>query len=110
MELMEKTHIVEIMREAGPEGASVEDIASKVTEIRRAKDPEAQMLDSAHISEFPHASANRAALQCPLSSGHVLRLLATYHFVQEVKPDVFANNRLSSFIDSGKSTEQLKSS
>lgn len=40
----------------------------------------------------------------------MLRLIATFHWVREVKPDVFANNRLSSFMDSGKSTEQLKAS
>ncbi len=40
--------------------------------------------------------------------GHVLRLLATFHWLREVTPDVFANNRLSSYIDSGKSFEQLK--
>ena len=45
-----------------------------------------------------------------MEKGHVLRLLATYHWLREVRPDVFANNRLSSFIDSGKSTEQIKAS
>ena len=39
-----------------------------------------------------------------------MRLLATFHWVTEVRPEVFANNRLSSFIDSGKSTEQLSAS
>lgn len=43
-----------------------------------------------------------------LLSGHVLRLLATFHWIREVTPDVFTNNRLSSYIDSGKSAEQLK--
>lgn len=36
-------------------------------------------------------------------------MLATFHWVREVKPDVFTNNHLSSFIDTGKSIEQLKS-
>lgn len=44
-----------------------------------------------------------------MGTGHILRVLATYHWVREVTPDVFANNRLTSFIDSGKSIEQLKS-
>ncbi|KAI0682015.1 S-adenosyl-L-methionine-dependent methyltransferase [Earliella scabrosa] len=70
---------------------SVKDIASKVTELRRAKDSKAPEID-------------------PSKTSHVLRLLATYHWVREVKPDVFANNRLSSFIDSGKSTQELKTS
>lgn len=39
---------------------------------------------------------------------HILRLLATHHLLREVSPDVFALNRLSSLIDSGKSFAQLK--
>ena len=37
----------------------------------------------------------------------VLRLLATHHVFVEVSPDVFANNSLSSVLDTGKSTEAL---
>ena len=44
------------------------------------------------------------------ATGHLLRLLATHHWIREVKPDVFTNNRLSSYIDSGKSFDQLKNS
>jgi hypothetical protein len=40
--------------------------------------------------------------------GHILRLLATYHIGKEVSPNTFANNRLSSFIDSGKDFEAIK--
>ena len=43
-----------------------------------------------------------------LSKGSILRLLATAHYLREVKPDVFANNRLSSLMDSGKTPEQLR--
>ncbi|KAJ7595702.1 O-methyltransferase [Mycena floridula] len=39
---------------------------------------------------------------------HILRLLATHHIIREVSPNVFANNRLSSMIDTGKSFEELK--
>lgn len=45
MQFMEATHLVEILREAGPGGASVKDIAAKATEIRRAKDPKAPEID-----------------------------------------------------------------
>jgi len=38
---------------------------------------------------------------------HVLRLLATNYIFTEVSPDVFANNRLSSTLDTGKSVEEL---
>jgi hypothetical protein len=37
----------------------------------------------------------------------ILRLLATNHIFAEVSPDVFANNRLSSALDTGKSVEEL---
>lgn len=37
----------------------------------------------------------------------VLRLLATNHIFREVAPDVFAHNRLSSILDTGKSVEEL---
>ena len=40
--------------------------------------------------------------------GHILRLLATGHYLREVEPDVFANNRASSYIDSGKTVSQLR--
>lgn len=43
-----------------------------------------------------------------LSSGHILRLLVTGHYLREVKPDVFANNRASSYIDTGKTVAQLR--
>jgi hypothetical protein len=37
----------------------------------------------------------------------VLRLLATSYIFTEVSPDVFANNRLSSVLDTGKPVEEL---
>jgi hypothetical protein len=39
--------------------------------------------------------------------GHVLRLLATHHILREVKPNVFANNRVSSAFDTGKNIEDI---
>ncbi|KAF9261125.1 S-adenosyl-L-methionine-dependent methyltransferase, partial [Marasmius fiardii PR-910] len=39
---------------------------------------------------------------------HILRLLCVHHLVREISPNVFANNRVSSMIDSGKSVEELK--
>ncbi|PBK83977.1 hypothetical protein ARMGADRAFT_1018876 [Armillaria gallica] len=41
---------------------------------------------------------------------HILRLLATHHILREVAPDVFANNRISSLVDSGKSAQEVMSS
>jgi hypothetical protein len=37
----------------------------------------------------------------------ILRLLATNYIFTEVTPDVFANNRLSSALDTGKPVEEL---
>lgn len=37
----------------------------------------------------------------------MLRLLATHHILLEVSPDVFANNRISALVDSGKTIEEL---
>ncbi|KAJ7140426.1 S-adenosyl-L-methionine-dependent methyltransferase [Mycena filopes] len=39
----------------------------------------------------------------------ILRLLAIHHIFREVSPDVFANNRMSSVLDKGKSVEDLLS-
>ncbi|KDQ55518.1 hypothetical protein JAAARDRAFT_208779 [Jaapia argillacea MUCL 33604] len=38
---------------------------------------------------------------------HILRLLATHHIVHELRPDVFAINRISGFMDSGKSVSEI---
>lgn len=43
-------------------------------------------------------------MMCP---ARILRLLATNYVFTEVSPDVFANNRLSSVLDTGKSVEEL---
>ena len=40
-------------------------------------------------------------------AARALRLLATHHIFVEVSPDVFANNSLSSILDTGVSTETL---
>ncbi|KAK0235425.1 S-adenosyl-L-methionine-dependent methyltransferase, partial [Armillaria nabsnona] len=40
---------------------------------------------------------------------HILHLLATHHILHEVAPGVFANNRISSLVDSGKSAQEVMS-
>ncbi|KAI0364842.1 S-adenosyl-L-methionine-dependent methyltransferase [Pilatotrama ljubarskyi] len=87
---IEAAHIPEILREAGPQGLHVKDIQRSVTELR------------------PKNALPDPAIFTPPRLGHVLRLLATSHWLQEVAPDVFANNRRSSYIDSGKTLEQLR--
>ncbi|KAF8498128.1 O-methyltransferase, partial [Russula emetica] len=70
------THVAEILRDAGPKGKHVSEIA-KPTKVHPGK------------------------------LARVLRLLATNHIFKEVSPDVFASNRLSSALDTGKSIEEL---
>ncbi|KII87317.1 hypothetical protein PLICRDRAFT_699701 [Plicaturopsis crispa FD-325 SS-3] len=72
------TNTVEILRDAGPQGLHVKDIAAK-----------------------NHTD--------PKKLSRVLRLLATESIFKEVSPDVFANNRISSVIDTGKSVSDLLS-
>ncbi|KAF5309920.1 hypothetical protein D9619_010605 [Psilocybe cf. subviscida] len=77
MRLLEASHVVEILQEAGSGGAHVQAISDK-----------------------NGVSASKLA--------HTLRLLATHHLLREVSPDVFALNRLSSLLDTGKTFAQLK--
>ncbi|KAJ3999098.1 hypothetical protein F5050DRAFT_1565815 [Lentinula boryana] len=76
LRLIEASHTVEILREAGPNGLHVKLIAEK-----------------------NGVDKNKLA--------HILRLLATHHILREVSPNVFANNRLSSILDTGKPFEEL---
>ncbi|KII89673.1 hypothetical protein PLICRDRAFT_560195 [Plicaturopsis crispa FD-325 SS-3] len=72
-----ETNTVEILREAGPQGLHVKDIAAK----------------------------NNTD---PGKLARVLRLLATEHIFKELSPDVFANNRISSAADTGKSLSEIR--
>jgi len=69
-------NVAEALREAGPKGAHVNEIA-------------------------------RASNIDPSKLARVLRLLATNHIFMEVAPDAFANNRISSCLDTGKSVKAL---
>jgi hypothetical protein len=69
-------HAAEILRDAGPKGKHVSEIANP-TKVHPGK------------------------------LARILRLLATNYVFTEVNPDVFANNRLSSVLDTGKSVEEL---
>ncbi|KAG6825824.1 hypothetical protein H0H92_002297, partial [Tricholoma furcatifolium] len=77
MRLLEASHTVEILREAGPNGLHVNLISQQ------------NGVDSGRLA-------------------HILRLLATHHFISERSPDVFAINRISSMIDSRKSFEDIR--
>ncbi|KAI0741763.1 S-adenosyl-L-methionine-dependent methyltransferase [Daedaleopsis nitida] len=90
LQVLEAGHIAEILRDAGPGGLHIDEIARQVDKIRAGADgtPLSKPLDPAWLSQ-------------------ILRMLATHEWTREVRPDVFVNNRLSSFLDSGMTLEQL---
>ena len=65
-------------------------------------------LTPARLSEFTLDLLSSLMYSSLFASVSVLRLLATAHHLTEVKPNVFANNRVSSYIDSGKTVAQLR--
>ncbi|OSC97015.1 S-adenosyl-L-methionine-dependent methyltransferase [Trametes coccinea BRFM310] len=91
-QFLEASHTVEILRDAGEQGLHVKDLAHKIEEIKLGQ-------EGASNPDIDHLD--------PIKLSHVLRLLATHHLLREVAPNVYANNRFSSSIDSGKSLEQL---
>jgi hypothetical protein len=93
MRLLEASHTVEILRDAGPDGMHVKDIAER-------NGAESGKLGAyfsflVRLSSFSFADARS-------HPAHILRLLATHHILLERTPDVFATNRISSLVDSGK--------
>ncbi|KAH6918224.1 O-methyltransferase-domain-containing protein [Coprinopsis sp. MPI-PUGE-AT-0042] len=70
-------------------------LESNVTEILREAGPQAK------ISQKAKMPGNKDKLE------RILRYLATQHIYKEVRPHVFANTRLSSMMDTGKSVEEL---
>ncbi|KAI0741765.1 hypothetical protein C8Q80DRAFT_154588 [Daedaleopsis nitida] len=90
LQVLEAGHIAEILRDAGPDGLHIGEIARQVDRIR---------------------AGSNGSLSKPLDPswlGQIMRLLATHEWTREIRPDVFVNNRLSSFIDSGLTLEQLR--
>ncbi|KAI0749627.1 S-adenosyl-L-methionine-dependent methyltransferase [Daedaleopsis nitida] len=86
---LEAAHIVEILRDGGPAGMHVDEIFKSVMALRPTDTQRTSPLTSSKLS-------------------HILRLLATSHYLRELKPNVFANNRRSSFLDSGKPLSLLR--
>ncbi|KAM5545242.1 hypothetical protein V8D89_001353 [Ganoderma adspersum] len=91
--LLEAANIVEILREAGPGGLHVQEIHRLALKLR---------------TNSKTAAPPEMVSLTPARLGRILRLLATGHYLREVHPDVFANNRASSYIDSGKTVAQLR--
>ncbi|KAI0266044.1 S-adenosyl-L-methionine-dependent methyltransferase, partial [Russula aff. rugulosa BPL654] len=76
-------HVAEILRDAGPKGKHVSEIA-KPTKVHPGK-----------LGKYLRLSSSNPPPAC------------TNYIFTEVSPDVFANNRLSSVLDTGKSVEEL---
>ncbi|THU80378.1 S-adenosyl-L-methionine-dependent methyltransferase [Dendrothele bispora CBS 962.96] len=72
-------------------------LESNVTEILREAGPEGM-----HVNEIAKING-----QDPSKLARFLRYLSTCHIYVELSPDVFANNRISSLMDSHKSVENL---
>ncbi|KAI0941969.1 hypothetical protein AcW1_009688 [Taiwanofungus camphoratus] len=76
-------------------------VETHVTEILREKGKGPQK--ALHITEIgTYNKVNYYKL------GRVLRLLATHHVYEEVSPNVFANNYISTAMDTGKSLAELQ--
>ncbi|KAI1792209.1 S-adenosyl-L-methionine-dependent methyltransferase, partial [Ganoderma leucocontextum] len=72
--------------------------ASHTVELLRSAGPHGM-----HVRELSrHVNVDEGKLS------HILRLLATHHITREVRPNVFANNRISAIMDSGKPWEGLQ--
>ncbi|KAI0362999.1 S-adenosyl-L-methionine-dependent methyltransferase [Pilatotrama ljubarskyi] len=72
--------------------------ASHTVEILRTAGP-----NGMHVRDLSrHVNVDEGKLS------HILRLLATHHITREVRPNVFANNRISAIMDSGRSPEELR--
>ncbi|KAI0310012.1 S-adenosyl-L-methionine-dependent methyltransferase, partial [Amylostereum chailletii] len=76
-----------------------------------------RFLETAHIPELLreagtgglHAREISARIGVEsVKTSHILRLLATHHLLRELRPDVFALNRISGLLDSGKSFDELQ--
>ena len=83
----------------------VEDIATRISSAPQYNDGQ-QTIDPNKLSEYDPSLCVAYVISL-LDSGHILRLLATHHITREVRPNVFANNRISSVIDSGKSWKDI---
>jgi hypothetical protein len=87
------THTAEILRDAGME------VRIRCSSKICSSDDTTQGM---HVKDIA-----RPTNIDPAKLARVLRLLATNHIFVEVAPDVFANNRLSYVLDTGKSLDEI---
>ncbi|KAF8992612.1 O-methyltransferase [Cyathus striatus] len=87
LRVAENLNIPEILRDADPNGMHVIEIGMKVG------------VDHNKMGRFISYSLKPAMIA--YFAARILRVLTTHHIFQEIKPDVFTNNRISSFFDTG---------
>jgi len=104
-------HVAEILRDAGPKVTLYPSVALRVPLTFRYRENTLVKLRSLRtltpgnwVRTYRRGSICYPLLMLP---ARILRLLATNHIFIEVSPDVFANNRLSSVLDTGKLVEEL---
>ncbi|OBZ77460.1 hypothetical protein A0H81_01728 [Grifola frondosa] len=76
LRFLEASHTVEILRAAGPRGMHVDDLAQRISEIRRGPP----------LDALNQGSSDSELNVDPGKLSHVLRLLATHHIIREVRP------------------------
>jgi hypothetical protein len=107
------THVAEILRDAGPQVPFRFFVALPVPLnltlwLLRVYTHERSPSRRAFIlKSFVSIEIERNVSTHSVPSARVLRLLATNHIFIEVSPDVFAKNRLSTVLDTGKPVEEL---
>ncbi|KAJ7711011.1 O-methyltransferase [Mycena metata] len=74
-------------------------VAAELNVAELLRDPGPSGLNAKDIAAPSNADARLLA--------RILRLLATHQIFREVSPNIFANNRISSFLDKGKPTKAL---
>jgi len=79
-------NVAEILREGDNEGIDISEIAARC---------------KANPDKLGRLFNFLIGIDSPFLSGRCLRTLATHHIFREVRPNVFANNRVSSLLDTG---------
>src|SRR5260370_37111264 len=92
---IEALHIAEVIHEGSPKGVSVTDIAKKTNQALTK------------IGELFSQVHPPVEIYIVLSA-RLLRILATNYIFREVSPDVFAHNRNSTALDTGKLFEEIE--
>ncbi|KAF7291227.1 hypothetical protein MIND_01266300 [Mycena indigotica] len=89
-------NVADILKEAGPQGMHADELGAKCK------------TDGALLGKIPLQS-HAQRRNWPPHIARILRLLATHHIFNEVAPDTFSNNRISSALCTGLPVQDLLS-